>query len=173
MDRRKPTLTADAALAKIQRFCAYQERCHQEVRSKLLNIGVYGDTLESIMATLVEEDFLNEERFARSFARGKFRLKGWGRKRIVQELSQRHVSDYCIRKALSEIDEESYRRSLRLLLEKRTALLNIADPFVRRSRLAGYAIRLGYETELVRETLDSLKDNSPDQDPGPGESRQL
>lgn len=162
MDRRKPSPTASAALAKLQRFCAYQERCHQEVRSKLLDLGVYGDTLESIMATLVEEDFLNEERFARSFARGKFRMRGWGRNRIVRELTLRDISAYCIRKALSEIDEESYRRSLHLLLEKKNDLWKDTDLFVRRNRLFGYAFRLGYETELVRETLENLLSEDSD-----------
>ena len=95
-------VSKEEALAKMQRYCAYQERCHEEVRSKLLNMGVYSDWREEIIVQLIEENFLNEERFARSFARGKFRIKQWGRNRIRQELKKRKISDYCVRKAMEE-----------------------------------------------------------------------
>ena len=88
----------DDILIKMQRYCDYQERCHQEVRSKLIRMQVYGEELEQIMAILIEEDLLNEERFARSFARGRHRIKAWGRHRITRELKKRQISDYCIRK---------------------------------------------------------------------------
>ena len=93
-------VSKEEALAKIQRYCAYQDRCHQEVRTRLLDMGVYADWLEEIIVQLIEENFLNEERFARSFARGKFRIKQWGRNRIRQELKKRNISAYCIRMAM-------------------------------------------------------------------------
>ena len=99
-------VSKEEALAKIQRYCAYQVRCHQEVRTRLLDMGVYADWLEEIIVQLIEENFLNEERFARSFARGKFRIKQWGRNRIRQELKKRNISAYCIRMAMEEIEEQ-------------------------------------------------------------------
>ena len=108
----KKYTSPEDALKKLQRYCAYQDRCHKEVRSKLLDLGVYGDELEAIIAELVTENFLNEERFARSYARGKFRMRQWGKKRIVRELKVRDISEYCIRKALLEIEEDVYYENL-------------------------------------------------------------
>lgn len=143
-------------MLKLQRYCAYQERCHQEVRSKLLNMGVYGQDLESVMAELIADNFLNEERFARSFARGKFRMKQWGRQRIVRELKNRSVSEYCIRQALREIPDEDYRVSLEELLQKKLRTIRESDPFKRRGKVAAYAVRRGFEPELVWEMLESV-----------------
>lgn len=133
----------------MQRYCAYQDRCHQEVRSKLIDLGVYGDRLEEIIAELVSDNFLNEERFARSYARGKFRLKKWGRTRIVQELRRRKISDYCIRKALTEIEEQDYLAALEQVVRKKAATEKETDAFKRRAKLAAHALRRGYEAELV------------------------
>ena len=110
----------EEALDKLQRYCAYQDRCHQEVRSKLLDLGIYGEDLEEIIVQLISDNFLNEERFARSYARGKFRIKRWGRNRIWQELQKRQISDYCLRKAMEEIDEAEYQKTLWELLEKKS-----------------------------------------------------
>lgn len=133
------------ALDKARRFCAYQDRCHLEMRMKLLEWGQRGDDLEDILASLVEDGFLNEERFARSFARGKFRFKQWGRLRIVRELRSRQVSDYCIKMGLSEIPEEEYRDTLTELISKQ--VLAGADLFKARQ----YCIRKGYEPGLVQD----------------------
>lgn len=147
------------ALTKLQRYCAYQDRCHKEVRSKLLDLGIYGDTLEEIMAELVTENFLNEERFARSFVRGKFRIKNWGRIRILQELRTRHISDYCTRKGLEEIDPEDYEQALiNLLQQKYDALHSEKDVFKRKHKTAQYAIRRGFESQLVWQTLKNFID---------------
>jgi len=152
----KKHVRRDEALSKLQRYCAYQDRCHQEVRSKLLDLGIYGDDLEQIMAELIADDFLNEERFARSYARGKFRMKQWGRIRIVRELKKRKVSEYCIRKALSEIDEADYEKVLREVLEKKTSTSSEADTFKLRGKVAAYAIRRGFEPERVWEIVKEL-----------------
>lgn len=153
--RQKKTYTSrTVALSKLQRYCAYQDRCHQEVRSKLLDLGVYGDELEEIMAQLITDRFLDEERFARSFARGKFSVKQWGRLRITAELRLRKISDYCLRAALSEIDEQRYREQLQQLLARKASLeqLSAAD-FSHRQRLFQFALRKGYEPELVQQAL--------------------
>jgi regulatory protein len=155
----KKYLSKDQALAKLQQFCAYQDRCHQEVRGKLLDLGVYGSDLEEIMVALIQDKFLDEERFARSFARGKFRMKGWGRNRISRELRMRHISDYCIRKALSEIDDVEYIDTLHSLLEKKMASLGRGlSPLALRSKLVRYAMQQGFETELVWEVLGDMEE---------------
>jgi regulatory protein len=150
----KKTINRDVALQKLQRYCAYQDRCHQEVRSKLLDLGVYGDTLEEIIVELIGEGFLNEERFARSYARGKFRSKGWGRVRIKLELQARRISAYAIKKGLEEIEEGEYRATLSGLLQKKLLESEgIDDDFTARQKAAQYALRRGYESELIWETL--------------------
>ncbi len=157
MNKKKPKyITAEEALAKLQRYCAYQDRCHQEVRSKLLDLGVYGDTLEEIIAELISENFLNEERFARSFARGKFRMKSWGKKRIVSELKLRNISDYCIKKALEEIEEENYEEQLKSFLTRKKAYHPEKDPYKLKVKLAQMALRRGFESELVWKTINNL-----------------
>ena len=149
--KKKPVkpVSPSEALAKLQRYCAYQDRCHQEVRTKLISLGIYGDTLEQIIAELISEKFLDEERFARSYARGKFRVRQWGRKRIRMELKKRKVSDYCIRKGLEEIDEISYLDTLQKVLKKYGASLREKDPYKRKMKLAKYAMDRGFESELV------------------------
>ena len=148
----KYTSKADA-LVKLQRYCAYQDRCHKEVRSKLIELGTYGQDLEDVIASLIEENFLNEERFARSFARGKFRMKQWGRNRIRQELKMRNISEYCLRKAMEEISDEDYLKTLREVLERRASQIAEADDFARKGKLAQYAMSRGFETELVWQVL--------------------
>lgn len=153
MNQKKYVSKADA-LVKLQRYCAYQERCHQEVRSKLLDLGIYGDDLEEIIAALIQENFLNEERFARSFARGKFRVKKFGRDRIRGELKLRKISDYCIRKAMTEIEEADYLRTLHEVIEKKSNSLMEEDEFARKGKVAKYAIGRGFESKLVWEILN-------------------
>ncbi len=150
-------LSQEAALSRMQRYCAYQERSHQEVRSKLLDLGVYGDVLEEIMAQLVSDNFLNEERYARAYARGKFRMKQWGRRRIVQELKFRQVSEYCIRKALEEIPEADYQKTLHEVVRKRRESLSPSDnDFTLRQKTAQYVIGRGFEPELVWQAVEAV-----------------
>jgi regulatory protein len=153
----KGYISREDALARLQRYCAYQDRCHQEARGKLLDLGVYGDDLEAVMAELISEGFLNEERYARSFARGKFRLKGWGRVRIRQELKNRQVSDYCIRKAMEEIGEEEYLETLRSMLDRKADAMKNVDEFQVKAKLSRFAIGRGFEPELVWQALEELR----------------
>ncbi len=143
--------TPAEALKKAERYCAYQDRCHQEVRRKLYDLGLYRDDVEQAMATLVETQFLDEERFARSFARGKFRIKGWGRVRITRELKQRQVSAYCIRAGLSEIDEAAYAKTLDALMTKYAERKGGGlDDFALRGKLYDWGQRKGYEWEAIQ-----------------------
>ncbi|MBK9492155.1 MAG: RecX family transcriptional regulator [Haliscomenobacter sp.] len=145
----KPFPGKEIALQKLQRYCAFQERCHQEVRQKLYELSVYGDLQEEIVAELISDNFLNEERFARTYARGKFRSRSWGRIRIQQELKQRKVSDYCIRKGMEEIEEEEYLKALQKIIAKKQAELGGEEEFTARQKTAQYAMRKGFESELI------------------------
>jgi len=141
------------ALKKAAAFCAYQERTQQEVRQRLRDWGVWGDEAEEIIARLIEDEFLNEERFARAFAGGKFRVKSWGRVKIEQELRQRGLSGHTLKAGLSEISTDDYRQTLQELLEKKAVSLADEEPFARRQKLARYAIGKGYEADLVWSVL--------------------
>lgn len=157
MDKKpKIALTQTQALIRLQKYCAYQDRCHSEVRSKIMELGVFGEDLENIIVLLIGDNFLNEERFARSYARGKFRIKKWGRVRIRQELRRRKISPYCIKKAMLELEEFDYDQKLVDLLEKKDRTLRESDMWKRRGKLAQHAIRKGFETGLVWETVKRL-----------------
>lgn len=146
------------ALQRLQKYCAYQDRCHQEARSKLIQLGIFGDALEEIISELISDGFLNESRFARSFVRGKFRQNHWGRQRIILELKKRNVSEYCIREGLQEISEKEYTETLREVLDKKNNLLKEDDSYKRRTKLAQFAIRRGFEAELVWECVKGMAD---------------
>jgi regulatory protein len=122
-DKQLQRLTPLQALPKVKQYCAYQERCHSEVKEKLFTYGVYGDDADSIISTLIEEDYLNEERFAIAFAGGKFRMKQWGKVKISYELKQKQVSAYCIKKALQSIQAEEYENTLQKLAEQKLKTL--------------------------------------------------
>lgn len=147
-------MNKEEALQKLKKYCAYQERCHQEVRSKLLSLKVYGLLLEEVMAELIREDYLNEERFARSYVRGKYRLKKWGRVRLTQELKMRNISTYCINKAMEEIEESAYQENLKAILEKYIREReHQLDRVNLRHKALQFALSKGYEYEKIKNTL--------------------
>lgn len=148
-----------AALLKLQHFCAYQERCHSEVRSKLIKLEVYGDKLEEVMSQLIQEDFLNEERFARSFVSGKYRMNQWGKMKIIMKLKSKKVSEYCIKKGLEEINQEEYLDNLISILnkQKRIYARKNLNNYQLNSKLFQFAMGKGYETEIIKIALDELE----------------
>ena len=147
---RRTALSLDQALQKARHYCGYQERCHRDVQEKLYSFGLRKTDVDQALATLVEENYLNEERFAIQYAGGHFRLKRWGRVRIRYELKQRQVSEYCIKKALAAIDEAEYEVTLkRLVEEKAESLASEPNPYVRRQKLQEYLLRKGYEQERI------------------------
>lgn len=152
----KKSLTKEQALQKLKHYCAYQERCHSEVKSKLFELGVRKTDHDELIANLIEEDYLNEERFAMAFARGKFRLKQWGRIKIKYELKQKQVSDYCIKKALKQIEEEEYLEILKKLAEEKYAALKGEQYLVRKKKTMDYLSQKGFEAQLVNEAIASL-----------------
>jgi len=145
----------EKALLKLQHYCAYQDRCHQEVRTKLLNIKVYGDDLEDVMTELIKDNYLNEERFAMSYCRGKFRIKKWGRNKILQGLKLKRISDYCIRKGMKEIDEEEYIQTLEMILDKNIEKNKKLGLMIAKDKSLKYAISRGFEINLILEILKS------------------
>jgi len=148
-------------LQQIQHYCAYQERCHSEVRNKLLELNFRGNDLEEAIALLIEEDFLNEERYAKSYIGGKFRVKHWGRRKIIQELKKKKVSDYCIKKGLKEIDESDYMNTLKDLAAKKYDELKAEqNQWIRKQKMQRYLIQKGFEADLVHEICQEIEINS-------------
>ncbi len=145
-------LTKEQAFQKVKQYCAYQERCHLEVKEKLYTYGLPKQQVEELLSRLIEEDFLNEERFAIQFAGGRFRMKQWGRVKIKYELKQKQVSEYCIKKALNQIEEEEYVKILQQLANKKWTGISEreSDKFTRMSKTTGYLLQKGFESELVR-----------------------
>ncbi len=137
------------AFQAICRYCAYQERSHQEVRDKLYGYGLHRGDVDELLSRLITEGFLNEERFAKAFAGGKFRMMKWGRNKIKHELEVRHISSRCIRQALQEIDDSDYRKALKTILQKRLTQGAGLKPYQRRDKAARFAIGKGYEPDLV------------------------
>ena len=145
------------ALLKAQKYCAYQERCHQEVREKLYEWRVLPEVLENTIAELIIANFINEERFAKVYAGGKFRIKKWGRIKIEGKLRSKNISVYCIKKGLAEIDEEDYLKTLREIIEKKARNLDEKNDYLRKNKIARYAIRKGFEPGLVWEVLKKFE----------------
>lgn len=141
------------ALEKLKHYCAYQERCHQEVRSKLLKLKVYGDDLEEVISALISENYLNEERFAKSFVSGKFRIKKWGRYKITQELKKRKISAYCIKKGLEEIDDDEYIETLSTLLKNYVDKNKHYPKRQLDQKVIAFLQNKGYEIHLILEQL--------------------
>ena len=139
-------------------YCAYRDRSQKEVEDKLLEMRMIPEAREQIIIKLMQEDFLNEERFARSFVRGKFRIKKWGRLRIKQELKLKEISTPIIKMAMTEINEKQYMSTLYALAEKKLNLLKEPNKLKRRKKLSDHLLQKGYEAGLVYEVTDSLID---------------
>lgn len=147
-------ITHIAGLEKAKSYCAYQERCHKEVSDKLYSWKLNTDEINYIIDHLLQENYLNEERFAIAFAGGKFRIKHWGRKKIVQKLKEKRISEYCIKKALEEIDDEEYIITMHRLIEKKHGSLKDKNPFTKKKKTAAYIYGKGYENDLIWEHLN-------------------
>jgi regulatory protein len=149
--------TVDEAKRALEHFCSYQERCHKEVMQKLYDLRMIPQAQELIILHLLEHNFLNEERYAKTYARGKFSIKKWGKIRIVKELKFRNISAYNINVALKEIDPEDYIDMLQKLCQKKFLELQESDSFKKRKKLIDYLLRKGYECDLIYQTIRSLK----------------
>jgi len=139
----------------IIRYCNYQPRCHQEVRNKLFALGYSKEDVENYISELIGNDLLNEERYARAIARGKFRIKKWGRIKIIQQLRQNRISEYCIKKGLSEIDANEYFDTAKRLAQKRIEEKKLNNKEIK-NNIYKYLIQKGYESNLVIEIINDI-----------------
>lgn len=152
----KKKLSPTEAKQKIYRYCAYQERSHKEVRDKLYEYGLYRDEVDELLSALITEGFLNEERFAKAFAGGKFRMQRWGRIKILNELEARGLTSNCIKIGMKEIEDADYIKTLREILARKLNQLDEENAFVKRDKLARYVIQKGFEADLVWPEVKSL-----------------
>jgi len=158
MDNPRPNKITDEkiALTKAERYCAYQERAQQEVRDKLYEWGLWPEAVENIIAQLISNNFLNEERFSKAFALGKFRQKGWGKIKIKQGLKLKKVPDVLIRKALQQIDGDDYEKTLTDILTRKSRTITEKNAFKRRYKLQQYAFSRGFEADMINDILQQM-----------------
>ncbi|GAA4312369.1 regulatory protein RecX [Pontixanthobacter gangjinensis] len=158
MRHNQNSYTVDEALQKLMHFCAYRDRSQKEVEDKLDSMRMIPEAKEKIIITLMQEGFLNEERFARSFVRGKYRMKKWGRIKITQELKKRQISSPIIKLGLSEIKENDYLSTLYQLAEKKAEMISETNTFKKKKKLADHLIRKGYEPSMVFDCVNDIID---------------
>ena len=142
---------------KIQSFCALQDRCQWEVEKKMRDWGIEDDIIENILTDLILEKFIDEQRFAESFCRGKFRIKRWGKVKIKNELKRRKISDSCINKGLGQIEEKEYYSVLEKLFEKKKSSLKDKNQFIRKGKIAKNLQQKGFESNLIWELINKDK----------------
>jgi regulatory protein len=153
----KEVLSIKEALQKIEFFCGYQERCHEEVVDKLRSMKMDSDEIDQIMVHLITENYINEERFATSFARGKHRIKHWGKIRITNELKFRNISQTLINIALKEITPEEYLNTFHALAERLWESIRETNSLKKRKKFCDYMLRRGFESNLVYEKVKELE----------------
>lgn len=151
------TYTVDEAMRALERYCVYQERCHKEVRDKLLKMRMIPEAMDIIIIHLLEHDFLNESRFSKAFVSGKFRVKKWGRIRLKRELQMREISKYNIDNALKEISESEYLSVFNELANKKIKATKESNIFKKKKKIADYLLYRGWESHLVYDKLNALK----------------
>tara|TARA_R100001369_G_C3306503_1_gene166610 strand:- start:232 stop:705 length:474 start_codon:yes stop_codon:yes gene_type:complete len=148
------TYTVDEAQKKLENYCAYQERCHKEVRNKLREMRMIPEAIDNIMVHLIQQNYLNEERFAKAYVRGKFRIKKWGKNRLLRELKFREISKYSIDSAMKEIDLDDYYLTLDELVIKRIDQVNEKNIYKKKKKVADYLLYRGWESHLIYEKLN-------------------
>ena len=147
----------EEALQKAKQYCAYQERCHSEVKGKLYSFGMNKKEADELLSELISDNYLNEERFAIQFAGGKFRIKQWGRIKIIYALKQKQVSEYCIKKALAAIDERDYNKTLEKLFEQKLKTLKAEkNIFIKKRKLQDYLLQKGFETSIISKLIAAI-----------------
>ncbi len=145
------------ALEKLRKYCAYQERSHSDVNQKLWDLEIPSEWKDDIILSLMKENFLNEERFARTYARGKFNIKKWGKVKITEGLKKHEVSKKCIQLALTEINEDEYLKVLRQTIDEKRASLKEKNPWKRKAAIYRFAAQRGFESSLINGLLNEEK----------------
>jgi regulatory protein len=154
--KNEKSYTVDEAIKLLENYCAYQERCHKEVEQKLYDLNMIPAAKEKILLHLMQHNFLNEERYAKSFVRGKFSIKKWGKIKITNELKFKNISTFNIQSALKEINSEDYQKTLLALAEKKLPLIKESNLYKKRNKLSQFLISKGYESHLVFEIVKTL-----------------
>lgn len=150
------TYTLDEAKIRIANYCVYRDRSHKEVREKLKSMGMISVAIDELLNYLISEDFLNEERYARSFARGKFNIKNWGKVRIKRELKAMELSDYCIKKALAEINPQEYEDTFHKISEKKAESLSNYPIQVQKKKLIDFLMYRGWESSMIFDKINEI-----------------
>lgn len=147
--------TDDEGLENMKKYCVEQDRCQSEVRSKLIDHQIYGERTEGIIADLISEGYIDEQRFADSYTRGKFRMNQWGKTKIKQGLKQKQISEYCIKRAFKEIDDEVYLETLSNLLKKKVSSIS-GNAYQKKQKLIQYALSKGFESNIIELALENI-----------------
>tara|TARA_B110000008_G_scaffold10170_1_gene9800 strand:- start:3 stop:479 length:477 start_codon:yes stop_codon:yes gene_type:complete len=147
--RNKRVYDIKIALERLKNFCTLQDRCQFDVIQKMKEWGLLELTQDHILEILITDKYIDEERYAQSFCRGKFRIKKWGRIKIANGLRKKQISNICINKGLNEIEDEEYEILLNNLLEKKNNSLKDKNHFVRKKKIASFLIQRGFEGNLV------------------------
>jgi len=142
---------------KLKQYCSYQDRCHNEVEKKLKTFDVISQVKEQIISNLISENYLNETRFCKSFVRGKFKIKNWGKRKIILELKSRKVSNYNLKEGLKEINEIDYLDKLETLFNKKLASLDHLSLINKKKKILSFLLYRGWETNLIYEKLNQIK----------------
>jgi regulatory protein len=153
---RNPEFESEHILVKLRHFCAFQERCIHDVEEKLREWKVDHKHVEKIIEQLIREDYLNEERFARGFAGGKFRINHWGKTKIIYELERRQVPDLIIQIGLEEIEDEEYEETLKEILQRKSREISEKDVYKKKQKLIAFAAQRGYDYGLIRQVLGKM-----------------
>jgi regulatory protein len=153
---KKKSFTVDEIKRKIENYCVYQDRCHKEVEQKMYDFQLIPEARELILLSLMKDNFLNEERFSKSFARGKFRIKNWGKQRIIRELKFKDISAYNIKTALKEIDEDEYLKTIYRITENRNEVITESNMHKRKKKLIDFLMRKGFENDLIFKTVNEI-----------------
>jgi len=154
--KKRAPLDYKTALQKAADYCAYQERSQQQVRDKLYDYGLHQEEVEEALSELIVQGFISEERFAKAYAGGKFRMKGWGKRKIIQGLKQHKISDYCMKKGLAEIDDEAYYDTLLNHVRKKVTQIGGASDYVIKGKTMQYLAGKGFEMDLIREAINEV-----------------
>ncbi len=142
---------------KLKRYCSYQDRCHNEVEKKLKEFDLIEEAKNKILFNLINENYLNESRFSENFVRGKFKIKNWGKIKIVQELKSRNISDINIRRGFMEIDEVEYKNKLENIFNKKLSSLGNQSVINKKKKIFSYLSYRGWETNLIYEKINKIQ----------------
>jgi regulatory protein len=156
MQNKKLTYTVEEAKRKLEKYCIYQDRCHKEIEQKLSELEMIQEAKDLIIMHLIEHEFINEERYAKSFARGKFRIKKWGKQRIIKELKFKGISEYNVKSALKEINEEEYFKTLKSLARKKFDSVSEKNSYKKSQKITNFLLYRGFENNLVYEVVKEV-----------------